>query len=162
MKFTKEQILEALRASKNAGEWNAVCDQAKVDGVYPEWVVRRSHPDRALHQRSNGLEMSFQIQPGPIYRSVKPVRSPEYRRFIKRLPCAACLATWNVDPCHTGPHGLSQKSSDMSCIPLCRRCHDAFDADPHGFAARHKMDVPALIKKFNSFYREKINPQEAA
>ncbi len=105
--------------------------------------------------------MSHQIRPGQIYRSVKPVRDPEYRRFIKRLPCAACLRTWNVDPAHTGPHGLRQKSCDLSCIPLCRNCHQAFDADPRGFAARNRLDIPALILKFNSFYREKIK-QEAA
>lgn len=99
---------------------------------------------------------AHQIRPGAIYRAVKPVRDPEYRRFIKRLPCAACLKTWGVDPCHTGPHGLRQKSCDLSCIPLCRRCHGAFDADPRGFAAQHKMDVAGLVAKFNSFYRDKL------
>jgi len=97
-----------------------------------------------------------QIQPRPIYKAEKPVRDPQYKRFIKRLPCVACLKTWNVDPCHTGPHGMSTKSSDLSCIPLCRRCHDAFDADPYGFAEREALDIPVLIARFNQFYRERI------
>ena len=107
------------------------------------------------------MNQAHQINPGRIYRAIKPVRDPIYRRFIKSLPCAACLKTWNVDPCHTGPHGINQKSCDLSCIPLCRSCHDAFDADPRGFAARHNMDVAALIQKFNTFYCEKIKPEAA-
>ena len=76
-----------------------------------------------------------QIQPRPIYKAEKPVRDPLYRRFIKRLPCVAC---------------------DLKCIPLCRKCHEAFDADPYGFASKHKLDVPALIARFNKFYFERI------
>jgi len=51
---------------------------------------------------------------------------------------------------------MSTKSSDLSCIPLCRRCHDAFDADPYGFAEREALDIPVLIARFNQFYRERI------
>jgi hypothetical protein len=97
-----------------------------------------------------------QIAPRPIYRAEKPVRDPRYRQFIKRLPCVACLKTWGIDPAHTGPHGITQKSCDLKCIPLCRRCHDKFDADPRGFAEREGLDIPALIARFNQFYREKI------
>lgn len=97
-----------------------------------------------------------QIRPGQMYSGSKPTRDREYLRFIKRLPCVACLRTWWIDPAHTGPHGTGQKSSDLSCIPLCRRCHDAFDADPRGFAERHKLDIPALIQMFNRFYELKI------
>ncbi len=102
------------------------------------------------------------IWTGPIYQRHKPIRDELYRQFVKRLPCAACLKTWRIDPCHTGPHGIRQKSCDLSCIPLCRRCHDAFDANPLLFAERHRLDIPALILKLNKFYREKIKPQEAA
>ena len=56
-------------------------------------------------------EPPIQVQPRPIYTAVKPVRDPNYLRFIKRLPCVACLKTWWVDPCHTGPHGMGQKSA---------------------------------------------------
>jgi hypothetical protein len=91
-----------------------------------------------------------------MYRAVKPVRNPDYTRFIKRLPCANCLRTWNVDPCHTGAHGMGQKSCDLKTIPLCRTCHQEFDADPHGFAERNQLDIPALIERFNKFYSEKV------
>jgi hypothetical protein len=61
-----------------------------------------------------------QIRPGQMYQGSKPVRDREYLRFIKRLPCVSCLKTWWIDPAHTGPHALGQKSSDLDTIPLCR------------------------------------------
>lgn len=98
------------------------------------------------------MNTPYQIRPGALYSAAKPIRDPEYRRFVKRLPCLACLKTWNVDPCHTGPHGIGQKSCDLSCIPLCRPCHRAFDASPREFAARHGIDIPAVIARLNQFY----------
>jgi hypothetical protein len=95
---------------------------------------------------------AFQIRPGRLYAIEKPVRDPLYLRFIKSLPCVACLTRWNVDPCHTGPHGIGQKSSDLSCIPLCRRHHREFDANPYGFEEHFKLNVPALIARFNQVY----------
>ncbi len=94
----------------------------------------------------------FRIASGPIYQRERVTRDPEYRRFIKRLPCVACLRTWRVDPAHTGPHALGVKACDLKCIPLCRKCHDQFDADPVAFTEKHGLDIPALIAKFNEFY----------
>ncbi len=103
-----------------------------------------------------------QIRPGRLYIVQKPVRDPVYLRFIKSLPCVACLTRWNVDPCHTGPHGIGQKSCDLSCIPLCRRHHRKFDASPRQFAAEHRLNVPVLISRFNHFYQTKLAPRKAA
>jgi len=58
-----------------------------------------------------------------MYSGRKPVRSESYRRFVKTYPCLVCQRRWGVEACHTGPHGLRQKSSDLSCIPLCREHH---------------------------------------
>ncbi len=90
-----------------------------------------------------------------IYRRTKPVRNPLYTRFVKRFPCAACDSTRNVDPCHTGARGLSQKSDDLLVIPLCRICHDAFDANPRAFAKRYGLNIPKLIKSFNALWAER-------
>jgi hypothetical protein len=103
------------------------------------------------------VQQVFGIRSERLYQPSKPVRDPLYKRFIKRLPCCACGKSWNVDPAHTGPHGTSQKSSDLSCIPLCRKCHDAFDAAPRDFAELKRLDVPALIAKLNQFWFEKLN-----
>lgn len=102
-----------------------------------------------------------QLNPGQPYEGSKPVRDPQYLKFVKRLPCLVCLATWRVDPCHTGPHGTGQKSCDFSAIPLCRVCHAKYDANPHKFAEFYKLDIPALIEMFNSFYRTKITGEAA-
>ena len=108
------------------------------------------------------MNQPHQIRPGRLYIAQKPVRDPLYLRFIKSLPCVACLKTWSVDPCHTGPHGIGQKSCDLSCIPLCRRHHRDFDANPREFARIHNLNIPALIQRFNVFYRERLQPRKAA
>ena len=95
---------------------------------------------------------AFQIRPGPLYRSVAPVRDPLYRRFIKQFPCVGCARTWHIDPCHVGPHGIGQKACDLTCIPLCRKCHEAFDAAPAEFAASRRLDIPALQRMFQRFW----------
>lgn len=98
---------------------------------------------------------AFQIAVTRIYQRQTPERNPAYLRFVKRFPCASCGKTWGIDPCHTGPHGLNQKSSDYSAIPLCRKCHDKFDSGPALFAAARGLDVPALIQMFNRFWEQK-------
>ena len=100
----------------------------------------------------------FGIGHQQIYQGSKPVRDPEYRRFIRSLPCAACGKSRFIDCAHTGPHGLGQKASDLDCIGLCARsCHHEFDADPRGFAVKYKIDIPAVIRKLNAFWFEKLN-----
>jgi hypothetical protein len=107
------------------------------------------------------MNQPLQLRPGQMYQGAKPVRDPDYKRFIKHLPCVACLRTWSVDPAHTGAHGIGQKSDDLQCIPLCRRCHAAFDADPREFADLWKLDIPALIRRFNEFYNAKLKGRAA-
>jgi hypothetical protein len=48
---------------------------------------------------------------------MKPVRNPGYLRWIRTLPCSVCRTTRAVEAAHTSPHGLGQKSSDLSVIP---------------------------------------------
>ena len=107
------------------------------------------------------MSEAHQIRPGQLYQGAKPERDEAYKRFIKRLPCVVCLKTWWVDPAHTGPHGIGQKSSDYSCIPLCRKHHDEFDKCQWRFAYQHHLDVPALIAMFNSFYQTKLKGRAA-
>ena len=77
---------------------------------------------------------AFQIASSGLKRWLKPARNEAYKRWIKRFPCLACGSTYMVDPAHTGPHGFGSRSSDYSCIPLCRKCHPEFDAAPRQFA----------------------------
>lgn len=106
------------------------------------------------------MHQAFQVAPQPLYKREKPERNPAYLRFVKRFPCAGCGRTWTVDPCHTGPHGIGQKSSDKSAIPLCRNCHDRFDEDPRGFAEKHGLDIPAVIERLNRAFDLKIGGRQ--
>jgi hypothetical protein len=84
------------------------------------------------------------------------MRDEAYKRWIKTWPCLGCGKRWGIDPCHTGPHGTGQKASDLTCIPLCRKCHREFDADPRGFEARHQnCNVAEMVAFFNHVWESK-------
>ena len=60
-----------------------------------------------------------------------PARDTAYRAWIRTLPCSACGSIWSVEAAHTGRDGgMSMKSSDYSCIPLCSDCHTR---GPHAY-----------------------------
>jgi hypothetical protein len=90
-----------------------------------------------------------------MYSGSAPVRDPAYLRFIRRQ-ASVVSGLGPCDPCHTGPHATSQKSSDLSAIPLTRKEHDQYDADPRGFAKLHGLDIPALIRGFNEAYELRL------
>ena len=86
---------------------------------------------------------------------MKPVRNPGYLRWIRTLPCAVCRTTRGVEAAHTGPHGLGQKSSDLSAIPLCARHHrtgpDSYHKlGPRKFAEVHQLNVPAIVARLSA------------
>ena len=103
----------------------------------------------------------FEIAARAMYQAVKPARNSDYRRFVKRFPCVGCGRTWWIDPAHTGAHGLSQKASDFSCLPLCRLCHEEFDKHPREFARVHNLDIEGLIEMFNGWYADRERKKAA-
>jgi len=100
------------------------------------------------------IHQAHKVKPKPITREGKPVRDLDYLKFIRSLPSAAS-GKYGCQACHTGAHGIGQKSSDLSCIPLTTREHIEFDADPRGFAEKHQIDIPALISRLNLAYELK-------
>jgi hypothetical protein len=86
---------------------------------------------------------------------VKPVRNPQYLQWIRTLPCSVCLTTRAVEAAHTGPHGISQKSSDLSAIPLCV-AHHRTGADsyhrlgPRKFAEVHQLNIRAIVARLSA------------
>ena len=85
---------------------------------------------------------------------MKPVRNPGYLRWIRSLPCVVCRTTYAVEAAHTGPHGLGQKSSDLSAIPLCGRHHRTADDSyhrlgPRRFAEVHQLDIRATVARLS-------------
>ena len=69
------------------------------------------------------IRTPFGIRSERIYTPSRPVRDAEYLRFIRGFPCACCDSRRGIEAAHMGPHGMGQKSSDLSAIPLCRMHH---------------------------------------
>ena len=91
---------------------------------------------------------------------VKPVRNPAYLRWVRSLPCLVCRTTRDVEAAHTGAHGISQKSSDLSAIPLCGKHHRTGDDSyhrlgPRRFAEVHGLNIRAIVGRLSgkSFIR---------
>ena len=86
---------------------------------------------------------------------MKPIRNLGYLKWIRTLPCAVCRTTRGVEAAHTGPHGLGQKSSDLSAIPLCARHHrtgpDSYHKlGPRKFAEVHRLNLPAIVARLSA------------
>src|SRR5437899_8847321 len=93
-------------------------------------------------------------------RPMKPVRDPEYLRFIRGQPCCVCERTWGIEAAHTGPRGLGQKASDHSCIPLCWKHHRKGCDSYHilgrvRFSDVHGLEITVIILRLRSDYEER-------
>lgn len=80
-----------------------------------------------------------------------PARDPNYLKFIRSLP-SAVSGRYGCDACHSGPHGIGTKASDLSAIPLTRKEHREFDKNQRAFCEKHGIDLPALIARLNCAY----------
>jgi hypothetical protein len=85
----------------------------------------------------------------------KPIRHPGYLQWIRTLPCSVCRTTRTVEAAHTGPHGLSQKSSDWFAIPLCARHHrtgmDSYHRlGPREFSEVHRLNISAVVARLSA------------
>lgn len=66
---------------------------------------------------------------------------------------------------HTGPHGLSQKASDLDCLPGCHLCHaELHQIGPRKWQAKHQVDFQELTAFFRHLYKTEFpeRHQEAA
>lgn len=58
-----------------------------------------------------------------------PVRSEKYRRLVAAMPCARCLIDGMSQAAHADMgKGMSIKSDDRTCYPLCWPCHGQIGA----------------------------------
>lgn len=81
--------------------------------------------------------------------------------WIKTFPCCACGKVGNSDPAHTnvfGRSGMSQKTSDRSCVPLCRLCHREMDAGMRRltFEADHGICLAEIVARYNAKYLSQL------
>jgi hypothetical protein len=67
-----------------------------------------------------------------------------------------------VEAAHTGPHGISQKASDYTCIPLCHEHHrtgnDALDKiGRETFQLRFQINISDLAADLNLLWSDAKN-----
>src|SRR5512142_103221 len=84
----------------------------------------------------------------------KPIRDPRYLAWIRTLPCIVCASTRRIEAAHVGPHGLGQKASDRSTVPLCPKHHRTADDSyhhlgPRKFSKAHRVDLVAIVERLN-------------
>lgn len=85
-------------------------------------------------------------------------RFSAYMGWIKTLPCAVCgrqaSEYFAIEAAHFGLRGLSRKTEDSNCIPLCVEHHREGPLSAHVLQRRfepfHKLDVPQLIARLNA------------
>jgi hypothetical protein len=74
-----------------------------------------------------------------------PIRSEEYKAFVRTKPCMFCREKPPSDPHHVGRRGTGQKTDDLRCVPACvsnpatgrEGCHDLY----------HRGDWSALLRR---------------
>jgi len=115
---------------------------------------------RLLEQWLAGEVLGREIPRKPPARERRgPARDAAYRAWIREWPCAACGSTWNVEAAHTGRDGgLSMKSSDYSCVPLCSDCHRRAPHAYHrigrdAFERRHSLSFPRIAAQLHEIWR---------
>src|SRR5579872_1603740 len=89
-----------------------------------------------------------------MYHKVLPVRSRKYLAFVRSWPCIACGTVKRYrDAAHVGPHGISQKASDLDTVPACRECHQELHRlGPVKFQLLHSLDFPMAIESLQKYY----------
>ena len=86
-----------------------------------------------------------------------PVRNWKYRAWIRSLPCAICGRTPS-EAAHTGSdHGLRQKASDYTCVPLCTFCHTFGPHSYHilgrrAFEAFHALGLENTVEQLKALW----------
>jgi len=107
------------------------------------------------------IQPLFGLIPRAIYQREKPERNPAFLKFIRGFPCIGCGTTRRIEAMHTGPHGLSQKASDLTALPGCHVCHREYDADPRWFMEKRQLDREELVAMFNGFWEAKLKGRAA-
>lgn len=76
------------------------------------------------------------------------IRSRPHRQFVSLHQCLVCRAAPPSDPHHlkfAQPRGMSIKSSDRFCVPLCRKCHDEVEVSGDERAWWSKKGIDPLV-----------------
>jgi hypothetical protein len=83
-----------------------------------------------------------------------PFRSVAYRRWVASHPCQVC-GNPETQACHTVTGGMSMKSSDATCVPLCPRHHREFDSGRAKFDQKYCVDMFNVSVQLFALWEEK-------
>ena len=98
----------------------------------------------------------------PLRKYEKPVRDPAYLSWIRTMPSVVSKKRWGIEAAHTGPHGVSQKSSDFTALPLTRAEHrELHRIGPRRFQALHCVDFESLTIQFQALWMERTRGKAA-
>lgn len=95
-----------------------------------------------------------------------PMRDPEYRRFIRTLPCSVggCNKIY-IQAAHYRVNGMGSKSSDYTCVPLCQWHHldgpYALHKGLEAFEAEYGISIPAIIADCLGLWGHQVAPPQA-
>lgn len=108
----------------------------------------------------NVIRRLFGIGTSRLYRPSKPARDERYLQFIRGFACCVCHWNRRIEAAHTGPHGLGQKSSDYSAIPLCDVCHrlgvkSLHSLGPVEFERVHELSIAGLVDMFQAVWEDR-------
>lgn len=92
--------------------------------------------------------------PGKARRET-PERNEPYKQWIRKQPSLISNQS-PCDACHTGSDGgMSQKSSDDTCVPLTRAEHQEYHRiGKAAFERKHGLDLASEVERLNAEYRE--------
>ena len=98
------------------------------------------------------MRKPMQIAQRPLYISAPPIRSEDYKRWIRSWPCLVCATRRNIEASHTGAHGIGQKSSDFNAVPLCKEHHAELHQGVQEFQERHQLELADVVSMFNALW----------
>jgi Protein of unknown function (DUF968) len=87
-----------------------------------------------------------------FYIQAPPIRSEDYKRWIRSWPCLVCATRRQVEAAHTGPHGIGQKASDLQTVPLCKEHHAELHQGVQEFQERHQIELADVVAMFNALW----------
>lgn len=128
--------------------------------------VQTKLTDKTIRRKANEKRFKRLRNKQAAVSGKQPLRSEEYKAWIRTLPCLLCremelpLQWSETEAAHSGPHGVSQKSSDYSCLPLCAFHHriatDSYHALGPKFFAHHRLkEREVLVAGYNLAFKER-------
>jgi hypothetical protein len=104
-----------------------------------------------------------------------PLRDPKYRAWCREQLClitikygsliasvandddAVCSLGPPNDPAHTENNGTSSKGPDSSCVPLCRKHHNEYDAGREVFEKKYGVSMKKIAAEHYARYLRGTN-----